>query len=1120
MPLPPGLILNPATGELTGTPTAAGTYSVNLRVRDALGTSREVVDEVTINAYIPQTYIGSLGPLMDTRVPIAMGVTHAGGTAPFTFEVFSGTLPSGITLDTGTGQVEGSPDTPGDYAATLRATDALNQPIDLVLIGEVMENLILTYPAEQRIVVGSPVELVPAVAGGEAPFGFESTGLEHGLSIENGIIAGTPDSNVDQTVTVTVTGNHGYTATAQVNLVCALPPVLAGVFVRGTFGEAYSATFAGTQGHAPLTYSATGLPPGLSINSATGEVTGTPTFAGNFPTPAVTVTDDVGNTASRTNPIVVAAPLSLTGTPGPATREVAYSFRPTAAGGWPSYTFALLTGALPEGLSIDPASGRISGIPTTQEVANFTVRMTDADGHTEDWAASIDVAGDLFVSGTLPAFATVGNAYSGTGLSVSGGSTPYVWSISAGALPTGLSLSTTTGAITGTPNSAGNYTFTVKARDANDSYDTVTQSVSVKAQPSLSGSLADGSTGRSYSDAYTLSGGHLPVSWSHTGTLPTGLGLNSSTGRVSGVPSSTGDFTFTVIVTDDQGNTDSRAGTVSIYAPPSISASYPDRAEVGVAYSGDADATGGKPSKQWRYTGSLPPGLSMSASSGAISGTPTSGSGSYEFTAIVTDGLGVSDSTSQSIDLARRIDFSGNRYSSGATQGLPYTTGAWSASLIGGHAPLTFSIASGALAPGLSLDSSDGSIGGTPTTPGTYYYRIRVTDDLGVTSLADSEGINVHAPIEITGPAPRGTRGRPYVFQPGLRNGWGPFVWSVQSGALPPGTSINSSTGRISGTITSGSSASFNLLVRDLNDYAYGDADAALFSMSIAAPVSLSISGPRGTQGASYSSTGASATAGWSPYTYAIASGALPPGISMSSSTGNFSGTPSANGTYGFTVRVTDADGGTDTASGSIAVSNPLAITSGYASPRTEDAAYSSTPTRNGGWGPFSFSKISGTIPPGLSLRASDGNLSGTPTTPGTYAFTIRCTDDDGNIDDRAMSIVIASAVANLVVTASPDPAFDTVGTFRLAVTASASSTASTTGGSGAKTFSWARISGYTGFDVSGASTATLTVSKTSNTNFDQSAVYRVTARDAGGDVDTYDVLFHLKIDRADEQPL
>src|SRR6266849_4627299 len=246
-------------------------------------------------------------------------------------------------------------------------------------------------------------------------------------------------------------------------------------------GGAYPpTTITATGGTAPYAFAVTSgsLPTGLAL-SATGTISGSPTTAGPFNF-TVTVTDSatMKHTASASFTITINAQLTITTTGTLSATGEAGAVYPTTAlsetGGVGPFTFALNSppNSLPGGLTLSSA-GSISGTISASAVPgtfNFVAKVTDSQGNVVvSGTISIKVDAALVITPpTLPA-GVVGLSYSASPFTASGGSlTGYAFTIASGALPNGLTLNSSTGAITNSPNptTAGTYTFTVKVTDS------------------------------------------------------------------------------------------------------------------------------------------------------------------------------------------------------------------------------------------------------------------------------------------------------------------------------------------------------------------------------------------------------------------------------------------------------------------------------------------------------------------------------------------------------------------------------------------------------------------------------------------------------------------------------
>jgi chitodextrinase len=181
--------------------------------------------------------------------------------------------------------------------------------------------------------------------------------------------------------------------------------------------------------------------------------------------------------------ITVQPPPSITTTcPLPAGAVgVAYSQTLAATGGTTPYNWTISNGVLPPGLNLDPGTGIITGTPNVAGTYDFTIRCTSANSQYSEKVCNLTV--NLGIAPTIATICplptgTVGTDYNQT-LAASGGTAPYTWTISSGALPPGLNLNSATGIISGTPGTADTYNFIIRCTGANSSYSEIGCSVTI-----------------------------------------------------------------------------------------------------------------------------------------------------------------------------------------------------------------------------------------------------------------------------------------------------------------------------------------------------------------------------------------------------------------------------------------------------------------------------------------------------------------------------------------------------------------------------------------------------------------------------------------------------------------
>lgn len=294
--------------------------------------------------------------------------------------------------------------------------------------------------------------------------------------------------------------------------------------------------------------------------------------AGSY-TVVAQATDSIGNQELNPHTITLnlvsgngQSPLSIATTSIPAaTANTAYSTTLQASGGTAPYTWSL-SGTVPSGM-VFASTGTLSGTPTTVGTFTFTATVKDATQASQSRSYTLSIAQPIaplsITTASLPA-GTQGTVYTTT-LAATGGTVPYTWTAS-GSVPPGLTFSAA-GVLSGTPTTAGTFTFTAIVKDATQVSQNRTYTVSITqpvTTPSITtSSLPSATQGVAYTATLTATGGTAPYQWSASG-LPSGLVLGASNGVISGTSSVSGNFTVSVTVRDSANRSSTRTLTLQV----------------------------------------------------------------------------------------------------------------------------------------------------------------------------------------------------------------------------------------------------------------------------------------------------------------------------------------------------------------------------------------------------------------------------------------------------------------------------------------------------------------------------------------------------------------------------
>ncbi len=1005
--LPQGLSLSTG-GTISGIPASAGTATFTAQVTDGAAV-KATQALVLVVAPAPITITTGSLPAATMGSAYSQTLAATGGTGGNSWSLSTGTLPQGLTLSAA-GTISGTPTAIGSASFTVKVTDSsgtnATKPLSITVNPAPLSITTNSLPNGTAGVSYTQTLAAAGGAGGNT-WSLASGTLPQGLALSGtGSISGTPTAPGTGSFTVKVTDSSGVNATKPLSITVNPAPlsITTSAVANGTVGIAYSQTLAASGGSGGNTWSLSSgsLPQGLTLSGA-GTISGTPAASGAA-TFTVQVTDNSGTSATRLLSMIVVPPdLSITTTSLPnATVGTAYGQRLAASGGTGGYSWALASGSLPAGLTLD-AGGNISGTPSAAGNVGFTVQVTDNSGTrtTAQLGITVSPAALSITTTSLPS-GTVGAAYS-QGLAASGGTGGYAWSLISGALPAGLTIDRS-GTISGTPSASGNASFTVQVSDSSGTPATKQLSLAINA-PALTittASLPGGVTGAPYSQTLAASGGTGNYAWSVvSGNLPGGLALDTR-GTLAGTPNASGSFAFTVQVADGSGTPVTHAFTIAIAQAFTISTvGVLANGAVGTPYTVSLASSGGTGAVTWALaSGQLPPGLTLSPA-GTISGVPTD-SGTFGFTARATDTRSNTANSTFTITVIPALIITTQSTLSNGALGAPYSQ-ALAAS--GGVPPYSWQIVAGSnLPPGLAMSSS-GVISGTPTQGGTFRFTAQVNDASGGGARSDFT-ITIATGLTIATPPilPGATVGVAYTVKLQPAGGTAPFVWSVTAGSIPAGLNFGAD-GQIAGTPTATGSFRFTASVSDSS----GGSATKDFTLASAPALTITTAPalPAGSTGTAYSLT--LAAAGGTPaYLWSVTAGSLPPGITLDGKTGILSGTPSAAGDFTFTATVTDSVSATAQKQFTVSIGQGLAVTSAASLPKASaGVAYTFTLTAGGGASPYSWKIAGGSLPDGLSLNASSGVISGTPSLGGTFNFTVQVSDANGATGSRVDTIVV-----------------------------------------------------------------------------------------------------------------
>ncbi|HUR58776.1 MAG TPA: putative Ig domain-containing protein, partial [Opitutaceae bacterium] len=798
--LPGGLSLNAASGVLSGTPTAAGTFNGVVTATNAGGTATQSFS-IVIAATVPGApTIGAATP-GNSQASIAFsapasngGATITGYTATCTPGPFSGTgAASPVTV---TGLSNGTL-----YSCTVKATNSAGQSAasgSVNVTPGTAPAITSAAPPGGTFNVGYAHGYV--ATGTPAPtFSVTSGALPTGLTLNatSGAVSGTPTASGSFSGVVTATNPLG-TATQSFSIVIASTVSTAPIIGSGTAGNG-QATIAFTPpasngGSAITSYAATCTPGLFSANGAASPITVSGLTNGVTYSCSVTATNSMGTSAASGTVSVtpVAAPVFTSAPPAGGTFNVAYSHT-FAANGSPVPTFSVTSGTLPGGLSLNGASGALTGTPTA--TGTFTGVVTASNS-----AGTATQAFSIAIAASVPGAPAIGTATPGNSQATITFTPPGA---NGGAAITAYTATCNPGALTGSSAASPvvvsaltngvSYTCSVQANNsAGASAASGTVTVTPGVAPSITSATPPaGSFNAAYSHTYAATGSPVPTFSVTSGALPTGLTLNGATGALTGTPTATGTFTGVVSATNTAGAaTQGFSIVISATVPgaPTIGTGTPGNGQAAIAFTAPASNGG---SLITGYTATCTPGpVSATGSTSPVTVTGLTNGVAYSCSVRANNSIG-SSAPSSTVGVTPGIaPVITSAAPVGGTFGVAY-----SHTYVASASPAaSFAVSAGALPAGLSLNTGTGAVTGTPTVAGTFTGSVTATNTAGTSTQNFSIVIAAVAPGAPTiGTATPGNGQASITFTPPASNGGSPITG--YSGTCNPGAISTNSAG-------------------------------------------------------------------------------------------------------------------------------------------------------------------------------------------------------------------------------------------------------------------------------------------------------------------------------------
>ncbi|MBQ3450610.1 MAG: putative Ig domain-containing protein [Synergistaceae bacterium] len=592
--MPSGLKLNANTGAITGKPSKAGEYLVTFSASTSLGVSAKNVTIVIYDKPIkPAIKTSSLAQgNIDTEYSQELVIT---GTYPITVTITG--LPNGLSVNSSTGYISGTPSAAGTYSVKITAenlaTELENKPVTKTLKLEIKAQppvIDFTDDALPDAAVGEAYSYTFSTSSGTEPFTWNASGLPSGMKFSSGTLSGTPTKAGNFKITLNVSNSGGKTTLKIPLTVLQAPVITTPNFANATTGKKYSAKIS-AKGTTPISWDVSGLPDTLEYSynktGTTLSITGTPEEMNTYSI-TVTASNAAGTSSVSAELKVSGVAPKLKATLGKGSVGTAYTDSNISATGTKPVTFGYSISNSDKakfgidslddlGLSFEydaeEGTADITGTPT-RSVKSLPITITAENAASNGKAVSKTVK--LTIAGQKPAFTEPDDSSitmkvlqeESISLNFTVTGTPDItFSMNK---TTGFTLTQTgdyTATLSGTaPSKDGKTNITVTAANA-DGKATRKIIIQTYTAPKITtSSLSAGTLNKTYSAKLAVTGTKT-IKWTLDGDLPEGMKFNK--GTFSGKPKEAGTFELSVTAENDIG-TDTKDFTLTISDPNNV----------------------------------------------------------------------------------------------------------------------------------------------------------------------------------------------------------------------------------------------------------------------------------------------------------------------------------------------------------------------------------------------------------------------------------------------------------------------------------------------------------------------------------------------------------------------